>query len=133
MVLATSMLVTDTSSKKVIRVPYIYYPVQFQKNQEQVKALLNSNSKVNVMNPTFAQKLGLFIWITNIGARTINGSALVTFRMVIANLEVENKAGRFKFFQETFLVVETKFEIVLGMFFLKISNADISFGEKTLM
>ena len=30
-------------------------------------------------------------------------------------------------------MTNTKFEIILGMLFLKISNADVSFGEKILM
>ena len=53
------MPVTDTSGKEIIRVPCIYYLVQFQKSQEQVRALLNSGSKVNAINPAFAQKLSL--------------------------------------------------------------------------
>ena len=46
---------------------------------------------------------------------------------------MENKASRPRFFQETFLVTETKFEVILEMLFLKISNANVSFSEKTLM
>ena len=53
--------------------------------------------------------------------------------MVIADFQVENKGGRPRFFQETFLVGDTKFEVVLGMPFLKISNASIAFNKKTLM
>ena len=53
--------------------------------------------------------------------------------MVIADFQVENKAYRPRFFQETFLIVDTKFEVILGMLFLRISNKDILFGEKTLM
>ena len=30
-------------------------------------------------------------------------------------------------------MADTKFEVILGMFFLKISNADVSFGKGTLM
>ena len=30
-------------------------------------------------------------------------------------------------------MADTKFEVILGMLFLKLSNVDISFGEKTLM
>ena len=30
-------------------------------------------------------------------------------------------------------MANTKFEVILGMSFLKISNANVSFGEKTLM
>ena len=52
--------------------------------------------------------------------------------MVIANLQIENKVGRPRFFQKTFLVADTKFEVILRMLFLKLSNADVSFDEKTL-
>ena len=45
---------------------------------------------------------------------------------------MENKGGRLKSFQETFLVADIKFEVVLGMLFLKLSNANVSFGEETL-
>ena len=52
--------------------------------------------------------------------------------MIIADFQVEDKANRPRFFQETFLVADTQFEVILGMPFLKISNADVSFGEGTL-
>ena len=53
------MPMTDTSSKEFVRVSCIHYPVQFQ--EEQVRALLNSGSEINAMNPALAQKLGLYI------------------------------------------------------------------------
>ena len=126
---ATSVPVTD-GGEEVVRVPCIQYPVQFQ--EEQVKALLNSSSEVNAMNPDFARKLGFKIWKTNVRAQKIDGSALETFGMIIADFQVEDKANRPRFFQETFLVANTKFEVILEMPFLKISNADVSFGEGTL-
>ena len=52
--------------------------------------------------------------------------------MVIADFQVEDKSDRPRFFQETFLVADTKFKVILEMPFLKISNADIAFGKKTL-
>ena len=52
--------------------------------------------------------------------------------MVITDFQVEDKIGRLRFFQETFLVADTQFEVVLRMLFFKISNADMSFGKKTL-
>ena len=52
--------------------------------------------------------------------------------MVIANFQMEDKSGKPRFFQKTFLVANTKFEVILRMFFLKISNADMLFEEKTL-
>ena len=123
------MLVTD-GSEEVVRVPCIHYPVQFQ--EVQVRALLDSSSEVNVTNPAYAEKLGLKTRKTNVGAQKIDGFALETFGMVIADFHVEDKSGRPRFFQETFLVIDTKFEVILEMRFLKISNADVVFGEETL-
>ena len=84
------------------------------------------------MSPAYAKMLGLKIWKTNVEAQKIDGSALETFGMVIADFQVEDKGSRPKFLQETFLMADTKFEMVLGMLFLKISNADVAFGEGTL-
>ena len=84
------------------------------------------------MNSTFTRKLGLHIRKTNVGAQKIDGSALETFGMVIAEFLVEDKGGRPRFFQKTFLVADTQFKVVLRMPFLKISNTDVSFGEGTL-
>ena len=85
------------------------------------------------MSPAYAKKLGLKTRKTNIGAQKIDGSALETLGMVIADFQVEEKNGRSRFFQETFLVANTKFEVILGISFLKISNANVAFDEETLM
>ena len=91
------MPVTDDGEKIVVRVPYIYYPIQFQENQEQkgqgqVKALLNSDSEVNAISPPYVKKLGLKTQKTNVGAQKIDGSVLDTFEMVIVDFQVEDKA-----------------------------------------
>ena len=52
--------------------------------------------------------------------------------MIIAYFLIENKVNRPRFFQKAFLIADTKFEIILGILFLKLSNANISFGEKIL-
>ena len=85
------------------------------------------------MNSAFAQKLGFHIQKTNVGAQKIDGFALKTFEMIIADLKVKDKAGKFRFFQETFLVADIKFEAVLKMLFFKISNADKLFSKKMIM
>ena len=84
------------------------------------------------MSPTYAKKLGLKTRKTNVGAQKIDGSVLKTFGMVIADFQMEDKGCRPRFFQETFLVANTKFDAVLGIPFLKISNVDVTFGEETL-
>ena len=52
LILATFMLVIGGDKKIVVKMFYIYYPVRFK--EKQVKALLDSGSKVNVMNPHYA-------------------------------------------------------------------------------
>ena len=94
--------------------------------------MLNSGSKLNAMSPAYAKRLGLKTWKTNVGAQKIDSSALEIFGMMIADFQEEDKGGRPRFFQETFLLADTKFEVVLEMLFLKISNADIVFSERTL-
>ena len=84
------------------------------------------------MSPTYVERLSLNTWKTNVGAQKIDGSALEIFEMVIANFQMEDKGGKPRFFQETFLVANSKFKVVLGMLFLKISNANVAFNEGTL-
>ena len=98
LVLAISVPVTDTSGKKVVKVPCIYYLVWFQEDQKQVRVLLNSCSKVNAMSLAFTRKLSLHIRKTNVRAQKIDGSILKTFEMVIADFQIEDKGGRSKFF-----------------------------------
>ena len=52
--------------------------------------------------------------------------------MIITDFQIEDKASRPRFFQKTFLMANTKFEVILEMLFWKISNANVSFSEKTL-
>lgn len=40
---------------------YIYYPVHFRKDQNNIKTLINLSSKVNAMHLTYAKKIGLFV------------------------------------------------------------------------
>ena len=50
------------------------------------------------MSPAYAEKLGFKTWKTNVRAQKIDGSTLETFGMVIADFQVEDKGGRFRFF-----------------------------------
>ena len=52
--------------------------------------------------------------------------------MVLADFQVEDKLGKARFFQETFLLADISAEVVLGMPFLTLSNADVQFVEKEL-
>ena len=50
--------------------------------------------------------------------------------MVLASFQIEDKLKRARFFQETFLLADFSIEVVLGMPFLTLSNADIQFARK---
>ena len=112
------------------RVPCIHFPVQFQKDKEVIKAVINSGSKINAMTTAYTSKLGFWVQKTDVRAQKIDGSLLRTFGIVIAGFLVEDKLDRARFFQESLLLAETSMEMVLGMLFLILSNADIQFAEK---
>ena len=84
------------------------------------------------MSSAYIKKLCLKPWKINVRGQKIDGSTLKIFRLVIADFQVDNKVGKPRLFQKNFLVTNIKFEVILGKFFLKISNANISFGEKIL-
>ena len=134
-ILATSTPVIEASEEEEValaRVPCIHYPLRFQKDTNKVQALIDTGSKVNTMAPAYASKLGLRVCRTNVGAQKIDGSALETFGIVLASFQMEDKLGRARFFQETFLLADISVEMVLGMPFFTLSNANIQFLKKEL-
>ena len=114
------------------QVPCIYYPLRFRKDTTGVRALVDSGSEVNAITPVYAAKLGLQVRRTDIGAQKIDSSTLETFGMVLADFQVEDKLGRARFFQKTFLLADISAEVVLGILFLTLSNADVQFVEEEL-
>ena len=106
-------------------IPCIHHLVQFSKDKEIIQALIDSGNKVNGMTLAYAKNLGLRTRKTDVGAQKIDGLSLDMFGMVIAGFQVLDKQGRTRFLQETFLLVNTTMEVVLGMLFLTLSNADI--------
>ena len=51
---------------------------------------------------------------------------------MITNFSIEDKIGKLKFFKEIFLMVNTKFEMILEILFLKINNVNMLFSENLL-
>ena len=62
----------------------------------------------------------------------INGTTLDIYEMVDAAFSVVDKGNWVKFFEETFLVANVSPEVVLKIFFLTLSNADIDFLGREL-
>ncbi len=129
---ATSTSTTDKKTEEELKwVPCIWYPVIF-KDQDQTEALLDSGSEVNVMSQAFTQQLGLKIYKTNVRTQKIDGTTLKTYGMVVSTISVSDKDGRERFFEESFLLADVSPDVVLGMPFLIMSNADVDFQARDL-
>ena len=116
--------------KNLTQVSCIRYPINFEKKL--LSSLLDSSSKFNAVHLAFAKELGLSIRPTDVGAQKIDGTMLDIYRMVIAAFLIEDKANWVRFFEETFLIANISPEVVLGMFFLILSGANIDFLEREL-
>ncbi len=84
------------------------------------------------MSQAFAQQLGLKIRKTNVRAQKIDGTTLETYGMVVSTFSVSDKDGKERSFEESFLLAVVRLDIVLGMPFLTMSNADVDFQAQNL-
>ncbi len=116
---------TDKKTEEELkRVPCIWYPITFK---DQTEALLDLGSEVNAISQAFVQQLGLKIRKSNVGAQKIDGNILETYGMIVSTFSVSDKDERERFFKESFLLADVRPNIVLGMPFLTMSNANIDF------
>ena len=127
------------SAKELKQVTCIQYPIAFPGGITQngsaldpVSALLDSGSEVNAMHPAFVERLGLVVQTTNVGAQKIDSTTLEIYRMLVAAFSVTDQADRIRFFEEIFLIANVSPDVVLGMPFLILSDADIEFPKKEL-
>ncbi len=95
--------------------------------KDKTKTVLDLRSKVNIMSQAFALQLDLKIWKTNVEAQKINIITLEIYKMVVSTFSILDKDNRERFFGKSFLLANVKQDVVFGMFFLTISNADINF------
>ncbi len=88
--LVTASLEADASTqapKALQQVPCIWYPVQFQESQP-IRALINSDSKVNAMIPAYTVELGCTTQKTSVGTQKIYGLPLETYGITLARLSL---------------------------------------------
>ena len=95
-------------------------------------AFLDSGSEVNAMHLAFAERLGLMVRITNVGAQKIDSTTLETYGMVVAVFWVTDQADRVRFFEKSFLVANVSPDVVLKMPHLTLSGADVNFSKREL-
>ena len=145
-VLTTSTSVTEdseeatlVSAKELEQISCIQYLIVFPGGITQdglalgpMSAFLDSDSEVNAMHPAFAEKLGLVVQTTNVGAQKIDSTILETYGMVVAAFSVTDQADRVRFFEETFLVANVSPDVALRMPFLILSGVDVDFPKREL-
>lgn len=69
----------------------IQYPLKLEKHYTKVQVLLDSNSEINAITPTYTAKLGLRIYSTDIRAQKIDRSTFSTYGIVLVNFQLEEK------------------------------------------
>ena len=79
------------------------------------------------MSQAFTVLIGLKIRKINIKAQKIAGITLETYKIINSIFSVLDKDNRKRFFKESFLFADVNLDVLLGMFFLIINNADIDF------
>ena len=97
------------------------------------EVLVDWNTKVNTMTLAYALKLGLTVRKTrcrSLENRWIGPSNAWNGNSKLPN--IEDKEGRARFFQETFLVADTSMEVILGMPFLTLSMQTWFLQKKNL-
>ena len=146
LVSTTSTLVTEDSEEAILisvkeleQVMCIQYPIAFPGGVTQdssvldpVSALLDLGSEVNAMHPNFAERLGLVVQATNVGAQKIEGTNLEIYGMMVVVFSVTDQADMVKFFEKTFLVANVSLDVVLGMAFFTLSGVDVDFPKREL-
>lgn len=106
----------------------IRYLVQFQENLE-LQIEINSDNEINAITLTYAARLGLFIWKTNVGAQKIDKLTLVMYNIVIAQFLIQDKLKGVWFFKEIFLVANISLEGIVEIPFFSFSDVDIWFAK----
>lgn len=79
------MIGAEREDKILIAILSIFYLIQFKKNITNIKAFLNSDSKVNTIIIIYISKLGLCICGINVEMKKIVKSSLAMFEIVIAS------------------------------------------------
>ena len=84
------------------------------------------------MHLTFAKRLGFVVQSTNVGTQKIDGTTLETYEIVVAVFLMTDQVKKVRFFKETFLVANISPNVVFGMPFFILSDANIDFSKRKL-
>ena len=94
--------------------------------------MIDLRSEVNTIYLIFVKQLGFSIKPIDIEVQKINDNTLNTYGIVVAAFWVTNKANQVKFCEKTFLIVNVSLEVILEIYFLSLSSANIEFLDREL-
>lgn len=97
-----------------------------------IPVFIDSSSEINTITLVYIEKLGLWVHKTDIDTQKIDGTTLVTYEIVIANFSIQDKHGKDRFFEKTFLVANISMEVILSMAFLFLFDINIRFTKTEL-
>ena len=97
-----------------------------------MSALLDSDSKVNPIYPTFIERLDFVMQSINVSAQKIDSITLEIYEIIVAAFSVINQADKVRFFKETFLIVIISPDVVHRMFLFTLNRADVDFPKREL-
>lgn len=119
----------ETSERSELqRILCIHYFAQF--DEFLIKVLIDSGSEANIMQLSFAKKLGLCIVCkTDVGAQSIDSGRLETFAMVIVLFLVDDKDRSSRLFEKTFLLGEISMDVIFEIPFLTLRKVKINFSN----
>ena len=131
-----AILVSVKKLEQVTCIQYfIAFPIGITQNGsalDLISAVFDLSSEINAMHLAFVERLGFVVQTTKFGDQKIDSTTFEIYREVIAAFLVPNQADRVRFFEETFLVAIVSPDMVFGMPFLTLSDANVDFPKKEL-
>ena len=84
------------------------------------------------MHLIFAKRLSFVMQFTNIGTSKIDHSTFKIYGITVIAFIVIDQNIKVGFIEKAFLVPNVNLDIVLELFFLILSNADVNYSKKEL-
>lgn len=91
--------------------------------------MINSNSKVNIITPTYVAKLMFNPQKTSVRAQKIDDLPLKICKIAQASFLIPNYLKKVWFLGETFLLTDISMKLIVKMFFLLFSITNIQFTQ----
>ena len=105
--------------------------IDTQVEGQTVKTLLDGGSEINCVSRKLVERLQLPPSTINEGAVAL-GRKIQTFRVYFLSIEIADRDGHSRFFEESVLAVNMKEDLLLGMPWSRLANPMVDWAEKTI-